>query len=418
MKHRLVVIGSSIEFIRILKLARERGIYTICCDGYPDGVAKPYADKSYDINIRDVDAVAQMCIDEKADGIIGSFSDLIFEQITKIADKAGLKWYAKPGMLKYYREKNYTKQILSDHGCYVPKNTILKKGFSEKDLDGFTYPLVLKPVNGYGSKGIFIAHNIEEINNEYASVNQLGTGTIDAIEVEEYSHGREYNMMSWVLDGKVFPISIADREKDPQKGNEIPHLNRVCYPAKNIHHIYREATEVLQCFADAVKQKSGPLSMQFFYNQAHGVEVCEIAGRMFGYEHEMVTLCSGLDIEKVLLDYVYDEKELSDEISSHSIFFNKTVAGLYINGVQGEKIVNMDSLYELAKDPHVIESDIFYQNGDIVDNFGSKPYLVRYYITGRDREEVDQVTRYFFDHLKVMGENNRDILIHPVFEED
>ena len=90
MKHRLVVIGSSIEFIRILKLARERGIYTICCDGYPDGIAKPYADKSYDINIRDVDAVAQMCIDEKADGIIGSFSDLIFEQITKIADKAGL----------------------------------------------------------------------------------------------------------------------------------------------------------------------------------------------------------------------------------------------------------------------------------------------------------------------------------------
>ena len=273
-------------------------------------------------------------------------------------------------------------------------------------------------MNGYGSKGIFIAHNFDEIQNDYASVNRLGTGTIDAIEVEEYSHGREYNMMSWVLDGKVYPISIADREKDPQKGNEIPHLNRVCYPAKNIRNIYQEAVGVLQCFADAVQQKDGPLSMQFFYNKEHGVEVCEIAGRMFGYEHEMVTLCSGLDIEKVLLDYVYDEKALHDEISSHSIFFDKTVAGLYINGMQGEKIVNMDSLYELAKDPHVIESDIFYRNGETIDNYGSKPYLVRYYITGKDRNEVDEVTRYFFAHMKVTGENGRDILIRPVFEED
>ena len=99
MQHRLVVLGSLGEFVELVKMAKERGYYTIVCDGYDFGPAKKVADKAYTINIRDTDAVARMCIEEKADGIIGSFSDLLFEKITEIAAKANLRWYATPDML-------------------------------------------------------------------------------------------------------------------------------------------------------------------------------------------------------------------------------------------------------------------------------------------------------------------------------
>ena len=130
-QHRLVVIGSMQEFVELVSLAKQRGIYTIVCDGYADGPAKKIADKAYTIDVRQVDDIAKMCIEEDADGIIGSFSDLIFEQITKIADKAGLRWYAKPDKLPYYREKDYTKSLLKQLGVHVPKNCRLAADFSD-----------------------------------------------------------------------------------------------------------------------------------------------------------------------------------------------------------------------------------------------------------------------------------------------
>ena len=72
-QHRLVIAGSMDEFIALAQTAKKRGYYVIVCDGYPDGPAKKIADKAYTIDVRDVDAFAEMCKTEHADGIIGSF---------------------------------------------------------------------------------------------------------------------------------------------------------------------------------------------------------------------------------------------------------------------------------------------------------------------------------------------------------
>lgn len=410
---RILILGSLVEFIELVKCAKRRGYYTVVCDGYKDGPAKEYADKAYTIDVRDVDSISKICIEENIDGIMGSFSDLLFEQISKIADQVGLKWYVKPDELKYYREKNETKALLSKLGVRVPKNCILSRNFKDDELTGFQFPLVIKPINGYGSKGIFVINSIEEIRRNYDSV--IKRATIDRIQVEEYSTGREYNMMTWLVDGKVHVISIADREKNPQIGNMIPLLNRVVYPAKNIHEIIGEATAVLQKFAAATGQTEGALSMQFFYNE-HGVEVCEIAGRLFGYEHEMVTNCSGLKIEDLLLDYVYEPAELERKLKDHSPFFEKQCAGLYFVGKQDAEISNQSIIGKLAEDKHVVECNIFYKEGEFVDNYSSKPYLARYYIMAESREELDETTEIFFNNFKVYDRNGDNIAIQHVLE--
>lgn len=407
-QHRLVVLGSLGEFVSLVEHAKDRGIYTIVCDGYADGPAKKVADKAYNIDVRNPEAIAQMCREEGVDGIIGSFSDLLFEQITKVADLAGLRWYAKPDKLDFYREKDKAKALMTKLGIRVPKNTQIGSDFADSELDGFSFPLVVKPVNGYGSKGIYVVHSISEIRERFEMVSGRSSGQREMIQVEEYSQGREYNMMTWVVDGKVCPISIADREKNPQVGSALPTLNRLVYPAKAAVQIREEATAVLQKFADAVGQKEGALSMQFFYNE-HGVEVCEIAGRLFGYEHELVTHCCGLDIEKLLLDYVYDPDAVRETMLNHSIAFEKCCAGLYFVGIQDKVIADQTSARELAQDSHVIESVLFYNEGETIDNYGPKPYLARYYLTAESQEEIDAVTQRFFDDMHIAATDGSDV---------
>ena len=55
MKHRLLILGTLGEFVQLVKKSKERGYYTIVCDGYPNGVARAYADASYVLPVTDTE---------------------------------------------------------------------------------------------------------------------------------------------------------------------------------------------------------------------------------------------------------------------------------------------------------------------------------------------------------------------------
>ena len=265
MKERVLILGSMDEFVELVKVAKKRGYYTIVCDGYENGPAKKEADGFYNIDVRNVDEIVGVCEKERITGIMGSYSDVLFEQITHIANKAGLKWYVKPEKLKYYREKDKMKMVLSKLGIKTPKAKVIKKDFSKKDLEGVKFPIVAKPINGYGSKGIKIINSDKEIQHLFEQVVEYST-IKDKIIIEEYMNAREYNLMGFVADGEVFIIGIGDREKNPIQGNSVPLLNRIVYPSKNMDEVYEKAKDVLKKFIDYTGQKWGPLCMQFFFD--------------------------------------------------------------------------------------------------------------------------------------------------------
>lgn len=293
MKHRLLILGTLGEFVQLVKKSKERGHYTIVCDGYPDGPARQYADASYVIPVTDIDAVAELCQKEKVDGIITSFSDLLMECMVKIAEKAGLPCYLKPEQLCWYRDKSACRELLSKLG--LPTPGFVKVPAAEQNeyklaeiTAGLKYPLISKPLDKYGSRGIFIIKDQEQLAG---SVRKTAEFTdLDEILIEEYNDGFEFNMMTWVSDGAVRVISIADREKTQFAEGELPESTRNVYPSCLIDKVEEPAVSLLQSYIEYTGQKEGPLSMQFFWKAGEGIQVCEIAARFFGYEHELTDL--------------------------------------------------------------------------------------------------------------------------------
>lgn len=154
--HRLVILGSMDEFVDLVECAKKRGIYTIVCDGYEDGPAKAHADKAYLEDVRHTDAIAEICRKEQADGIIASFSDLLAECMIDIADAAGLPSYLKPKGEKLLREKPLMKQMFQELGIASPRYKKIRLDTLEEDFADMAFPCVIKPVNGYGSHGVFV----------------------------------------------------------------------------------------------------------------------------------------------------------------------------------------------------------------------------------------------------------------------
>ena len=413
MNHRLLILGTLGEFVQLVKKSKERGYYTIVCDGYPDGPARQFADASYVIPVTDIDSVAELCRKEHVDGIVTSFSDLLMECMVKIAEKADIPCYLKPEQLPWYRDKAACRALLSKLGlptpgyCKVPVEDSKKAAVSEL-TEGLRYPLISKPLDKYGSRGIFIVRDQDQLVqcvHETAEFTEL-----KEILIEEYNDGFEFNMMTWVVDGTVKVISIADREKTQFEIGALPESTRNVYPSRLLNEVEGPATALLQSYIAYTGQKEGPLSMQFFWKPGEGIQVCEIAARFFGYEHELTDMVYGFNMEELLLNYVYDKERAVEMLLNHDIHKPRIHgAVLYFHGRQ-KRIRDQHIAYELAKEKAVVKPWVFYEDGEEVVAYGPNPYLALYYIAAGSREELDAIAAHFFEKMSMTDTNGVEIV--------
>ncbi len=407
MKHKVLILGTLGEFTELVKKAKEKGYETVVCDGYADGIARTYADKAYTIPVTDVDAIALMCREEGVDGIITSFSDLLLECMVKIADKAGLPCYLKPEQLSWYRDKSACRDVLDKLGLPAPgfrkiSVELLKQGSEEEiqqSIANLQYPLISKPLDKYGSRGIFIIHHSDEVRKKALQTAEYTD--CQEILVEEYNDGYEFNMMTWVMDGKVNVISIADREKTEMEEGMLPLSTRNVYPSRFLAEVEKSATDILQNYIRYTGQTEGALSMQFFWKPGRGIQVCEIAGRFFGYEHELTDMVYGFQTEELLLDYLYEKDRIKEMFHRHDIHHPvKYGAVLYFQGRQLQ-IADQTAACELAKEKCVVKPWIFYKEGERVIEYGPNPYLALYYIETENRRQLELETEKFFSEMSI-----------------
>lgn len=424
MTHRVLILGSQGEFVQLVQMAKERGYEVLVCDGYADGPARAYADASYVIPVTDIQAVAELCIREKVDGILTSFSDLLLECMVKIADQAGLPCYLKPEQLPWYRDKSVCRETLKKLGLptpgfmKLPVELIEKK--KESELKRLTadlcYPLISKPMDKYGSRGIFVIHHEGELLEKVGETAEFTE--LPEILVEEYNDGFEFNMMTWVLEGQVHLISIADREKTEFVQGMLPESTRNVYPSCLLSQVEKEALEILQGYISYTGQKEGALSMQFFWKPDRGIQVCEIAARFFGYEHELTEMVYGFSLEELLLNSLYDREALEGMIQKHDPHRPRRFgAVLYFHG-RFLTVKDQSAAEKLALHPAVAKPWIFYQTGEPVVAYGPNPYMALYYIQADTREELDRITGEFYREMSIRDQDGQEIVYKNILPMD
>ena len=416
MKHRLLILGTLGEFVQLVRKAREKGYYTIVCDGYSDGPAREFADEAYQIPVTDTEKIAELCREKEIDGIITSFSDLLLECMVKIADRAGLPCYLKPEQLPWYRDKSRTRELLQELGLPTPgfqkiPTAVLKdpdrKLRLKELLKGLRYPVVSKPLDKYGSRGIYISENLEELIK--AAEKTAEFSDMPEILVEEYNDGYEFNMMTWVRNGKVHVISIADREKTSVAKGEIPISTRNVYPSRLMSEVEKPATELLQAYVEKTGQKEGALSMQLFWKPGEGIQVCEIAARFFGYEHELTDMVYGFNMEEFLLASLYDQEKLDRILEEHNVHKPQCCgAVIYFQG-RLLTIADQSAAVQLGQKKEVQKPWIFYEEGETVIEHGPNPYLALYYVKTENRQEMDRLTQEFYRDMHILDPSGKEV---------
>ena len=148
--------------------------------------------------------------------------------------------------------------------------------------------------------------------------------------------------------------------------------------------------------------------MQFFWKPDKGIQVCEIAGRFFGYEHELTDMVYGFSIEELLLNYLYEKDKIQTMFAQHDICSpSKYGAVLYFQGRQLQ--IADQNAYQLAQERCVVKPWIFYKEGENVIEYGPNPYLALYYIEVDTRGQLEKETRKFFNEMSIRDSKGQEV---------
>ena len=381
------------EFVELVRHARRRGCYVIVADGYVDGPARAYADEDHVVDVRDPRKLAELYKSRRADAVVTSYSDVLFESACEMRRILGADEPFPLESMEILRDKASMRKLLDELGVAHPRSVEVSSSSEALESSrGLAFPCVMKPVDGYGSHGIRVVRDSAEAARVFGDVARHATRGERCL-IEEYDEGAEINMTAWVCDGVAYPVSFADREKTFMGEGIVPQVTRIVYPSRQPRAVFDRALEIVQAVVDRLGVTAGPVCMQFFCGEGSRVSVCEITGRVFGYEHELIELGSGLSVEELLLDTAFDKASLKRRLEAHVLSaFVEPCCGLYFHGCDGV-VGDLSRARESLRDDTVVDSLFYVEEGDaFTHGEGSKPYIARAYLQARDYRSLDRAS--------------------------
>lgn len=155
MAKKLMLLGGIRYLLPVIKAAHEQGYYVITADYLPGNIAHKYSDEYVNVSIIDKEAVLKTAQEKHIDGIMSFGVDPGVVSAAYVQAKMGLPAFGPYESVCILQNKDRFRAFLTENGFNVPK----ARSYSDlaevtKDTEGFEYPVIVKPTDSAGSKGV------------------------------------------------------------------------------------------------------------------------------------------------------------------------------------------------------------------------------------------------------------------------
>ena len=298
----LVLCGGKPQIALIHELKR-RNITAILADANDKAAAVQYADVFYNVSTLDVVGIEKIALAEKVDCILSVCADQMLLVAAQLSEKLNLPCYIDYETAKNVSSKEYMKRIFVENNIPTAKY-IVGSSISLSVIEGLNFPLIVKPVDCYSSRGVKKVLNYDELLSAFENAKNLSrTGTVI---VEEFVEGLELSVDIYVENGKVNILCIRSLDKIPNSEKFI--ICRGNYPAKISLATKGRVQDVAQKIVEAFGLVDTPMLIQMKINdeQIHILEFCARTGG--GIKYRLLPKVCGFDVVKAVLDLTLGEK--------------------------------------------------------------------------------------------------------------
>ena len=290
MREKIAVLGANEPLIPFYRQARNLG-YEIIGFAWENGaVCKSFCDCFYPISFKEKDTILDLCRKEGICGITSFSLESALPTVIYVAQTMGLVSNTEECLLRT-QSKYSQRRALEQAGIVVPKYFRIE---NEQDLSIVEchFPVIVKPIDNGGSKGICKVDSREELLDAYRYAASFSVS--GHVIVEEYIDGREFSVEYISHHGQHYFLQITDKvTSGAPRFVEMQHHQ----PANITPDIHKRIREMVENALDALKIENSPSHTEIKLNSAGQLYIIETGARMGGdhISSDLVRLSTGYD---------------------------------------------------------------------------------------------------------------------------
>lgn len=394
---KLLILGAMGMHVPLIKRAKELGIYTITCDYLPDNPGHKLADEAYFDSTTDLDAVLKVATDLKIDGIMTYNSDPAAPTVAYVAEKLGL-----PGnpytAVKTMSEKNLFREFLKINDLNYPRFGNFKDiNETLNHIKDFSFPVIVKPVDSSGSKGVTVIHDEKDIKNAIEVAVEKSRSKKFIIEEFIEPKGTQLHGDGFVVDGKLTFLSLGDHHFDSTLNNLVPYSTT--YPTEHSLEDVELCKTQVQTFLEKVGFKNGGFNVELRISKTNGkAYIIDIGARNGGnFTPKVIEYATGFNFLdraiKIALGESVEEVAMSENMYDFTsyLILHSSKNGIFKSYTLDEKIK-----------ARILEEHIYVNSGDKVEAFyGANTALGVLLMKYESREVMNDIVDNFSRLYKV-----------------
>lgn len=296
---RILMLGGSMQQIPAIKRAKELGNNVITCDYLPSNPGHKYSDEYHNVSTTDLDGVLKLATELKIDGIIAYASDPAAPTAAYVSEKLNL-----PGnpykSVKILTEKDLFRDFLQKNNFTCPR----AKGFltyedALKEINMFKFPVMVKPVDSSGSKGVVKVSKLDDLEEAVKEALSYSRGKRFIIEEFIVKKGYQVSGDGFSVDGKLVFTSYGN-ELYSNKGTRDYVALGEFWPTLLTKEQKEKVDTELQKLITALGMKTCAYNIEVILDKDDSVYVLELGPRNGGsYIPQLIKYATGVD----LIDY-------------------------------------------------------------------------------------------------------------------
>jgi phosphoribosylaminoimidazole carboxylase (NCAIR synthetase) len=405
---RLLVLGCTNNALDVQAYAEKNGVkITVAGLGFSDSI-KAIADEVHYVDILDRQALAGLIRTNSIDGIFVGGNEDIISCVVDVAEEVGLPFYSSRMLWNLCSNKAVFKSACREYGIPTTEEYVIN-GYFQEDLKKMKYPLVIKPVDSCGSRGVNLCHSEDEFEHFYneAKANSKSGEVI----VEEFVEGEEICIYYTFCDGQVSLTSMSDKYLRQGEGAFSPLAEIYAYPSKHLKEFQEQFDEKMRNMLLWFGIRNGITSMQGFYTKGT-FKFFEMGYRLGGTaQYRYTQYVNGISSFEMMMNFALTGKMSGYDQGLDSAFFEKKCCTLSLLS-KGGKVAKICGLDEAKKEKGVIFIETRYKVGETIKPSRTvSQFHVRLFLVADTEAEMKDLIIRMQESIQVYDDKGEAMLI-------
>ena len=404
--NKILILGTSLASVEIVQTAKEMGCYTIVTDNLdPEhSDAKRVADEYWMISTNELDLLEKKCREEKVNAIFAGISEYNLDRVKELTSRLGLPCYIEDAAWKYARDKSAFKKKCREIGLPIVEEYSVSVSPLPEELAVIEYPVVVKPVDGTGNKGLSICENEAELIAGCKKARENSES--GNILIERYITGEESWHFYFLAENEIRQVYCGRAFKQPGYPTFL-----YLFAASVVNDLkeYKEQVdEKCIAFLKDIGCKRGISWFQFIKDGKGRFYALEMAQRMSAD-------CSGKSIKKAvgvntiewMLDIALGKEHTAEMIPEPSEPPYKMTQCVYYHFAERDGNIASIQGYDNL-DPERFQVSMLAHAGDFVPKYRLMSRIV---FNAVNPKEMCESIQYINDHTRILDQANENMYV-------